>query len=122
MIDPALDSLRRSWRGRLAPYAKHRHGEHLEALVEDVVAFVLGVLGPRLADSPYWSGAPWSRQAAVLLMLMDHGAVRRVVSRDRVRFKAVAKAEEWAAGQGSLGKHLPETLELLAALKRAPVG
>lgn len=123
MIDPVLDSLRRSWRGRLAHYARHSHGEHLEALVEDVVAFVLGELSPRLADSPYWSEAPWSRQAAVLLMLMDHGVVRRIASsKGRVRFKAVARAEEWAKGQGLLVSHLSETLEFLAAINKAPVG
>lgn len=118
----SLRALSRHWIGLLAPYRRHRNDEHLEALVVEAVRFLGLRLEEGLALSPYWSRAPLSRRAAVLLYLVDRGAVVRVARAGRVVFEANDHAETWAHSQEALAPYLGPTLELLAALRRDQAG
>src|SRR5262245_25447351 len=69
----------RQWVGRLAPYRHHRNDEHREALVEEALRYAGFHLEHELSNSSYWASAPLARRVAVLLFLVDRGAVDRVV-------------------------------------------
>lgn len=116
---PALTSLdlAQSWTGRLATYRRHRHDEHREALLDEATRFAGLHLEDALSRSAFWADAPLRRRAAVLLYLVDRGAVVRVHQHGSRHFEAVPGAETWAAAQPSLSAYLLPTLELLAALR-----
>lgn len=110
-------ALAQQWGGRLATYRHHRNDEHLEALIEEALRFAgLHLEGP-LQSSPYWTQAPLGRRVAVLLFLVDHGAVVRRVYRGRATYEAVPGAETWAFAQAALAPFVVPTLELIAALR-----
>lgn len=115
---PSLQNLCRPWTGRLAGYRLHRNDEHLEALVADALRFLGLDLEAELAGDPYWGEAPLSRRVAVLLFLVDRGAVVRASRGGRLRFEAADDAETWAASQPTLAPYLAPTLALLSALRR----
>jgi hypothetical protein len=110
-------ALSRTWIGRLAPYRQHRNPEHREALVADALAYAGLRLEALLDRSSYWQREPLSRRAAVLLFLVDRGAVDRVLDDGRYVYEAKPHAETWAAAQPVLAPHLRPTYELLAALR-----
>jgi len=112
-----LHILSRHWTGRLASYRQHRNDEHREALVAEAMRFAGLRLEADLARSPYWSEAPLARRAAVLLYLVDRGAVARRVHNGRIVYEATADAEAWALAQPSLAPYLQPTLDLIAALR-----
>lgn len=75
-----LDQIRvrsRRWAGHLAPYAAHRHLEHWEALVAEVVRYAGLRLENWLADSPEWRDTPLWLRTSILLYLIDRGLVQR---------------------------------------------
>lgn len=115
----SLRALSRPWNGRLAAYRGHQHDEHREALVAEALRFVGMVLENDLIASAYWSEAPLARRAAVLLFLVDRGAVDRRAAEGRYHYEATAEAESWVAAQPSLAPYLDATLELIAALRSA---
>ena len=115
----SLRALSRPWNGRLAAYRAHRHDEHLEALVAEALRFCGLVLENDLIASAYWAEAPLARRAAVLLFLVDRGAVERRAVEGRYQYEATADAEAWVAAQPSLAPYLDATLELIAALRGA---
>ncbi len=111
--------LARQWVGRLAPYRLHKNDEHREALIEEAARFAGLHLEGDLSFSAYWSQAPLARRVAVLLFLVDRGAVSRVGDRGRIVYEPAADAETWAASQTSLAPYLAPTLELISALRNA---
>ncbi len=110
-------ALARQWVGRLAPYRQHRNDEHREALLDEAARFAGFHLESDLSESSYWSDAPLARRVAVLLFLVDRGAVNRQVDRGRIVYEAAPDAESWAASQPALSPYLSQTLELIAALR-----
>ncbi len=110
----ALSSL---WIGRLASYRQHTNDEHREALIEEALRFSGFHLEDDLSRSSYWSDAPLARRVAVLLFLVDRGAVVRVPHRGRIVYEAVPGAESWVTAQPALVPYLPATLDLIAALR-----
>lgn len=112
-------ALARQWVGRLATYRHHRNDEHREALIEEAVRFAGFQLESDLAGSSYWGQAPLARRVAVLLFLVDRGAVDRTSWRGRTVYEAVPEAETWAAAQPALAPYLGPTLELIAALRNS---
>lgn len=117
LSEHSLRALSRSWTGRLAAYRGHRHDEHREALVAEALRYAGLVLENDLIASPYWSEAPLARRAAVLLFLVDRGAVDRRAAEGRYHYEATAEAESWVAAQPSLAPYLDATLEFIAALR-----
>jgi hypothetical protein len=109
--------LAHQWVEILAYYRAHRNDEHLEALVEEALRYVGLHLENDLSESPYWSKAPLARRVAVLLFLVDRGAVRRGSWNGRRTFEPTSQAEEWVTSQPSLLPYLTPTLEMLAALR-----
>ena len=114
-----LQLLSRQWTHHLAPYRHHGHDEHREALVVEALRFCGLALENDLARSPYWSEAPLARRVALLLYLVDRGAVVRQARHGRYTYEATADAEEWVRAQPALAPYLAPTLELLAALHAA---
>ena len=110
-------ALARQWVGRLAPYRQHKNDEHREALIEEAARFAGFQLESDLSESAYWAEAPLARRVAVLLFLVDRGAVNRTAFRGRVVYEATPDAEAWAASQPSLAPYLGPTLELVSALR-----
>lgn len=113
----SIPQLSRHWIGRLAHYRRHRNDEHREALVHEALRFAGMRLESQLAASPFWSDAPLARRAAVLLYLVDRGAVIRGVRHGRVSYEPTVGAEHWVASQTSLAPYLVPTLEFLEALR-----
>ncbi len=109
--------LSRQWVDHLAAYRRHRHDEHLEALVDETVRFVGLHLENDLISSSYWSKAPLARRVAVLLFLVDRGAVNRTVASGRRVYEPVDTAEVWVHSQPALEPYLEATLELISALR-----
>ena len=109
--------LSRQWVNRLAAYRLHRHNEHIEALVDEAVRFAGLQLENDLSHSDYWSKAPLARRVAVLLFLVDRGAVNRLVANGRRVYEPTEAAEKWVKSQSSLAPYLEPTLELISALR-----
>jgi hypothetical protein len=107
----------RHWTGLLAHYRQHRNDEHREALVADALRFAGFRLEHDLGTSAYWSEAPLARRVAVLLYLVDRGAVARASRNGRTFFEALQGAEAWVATEPPLQPYLDATLELIAALR-----
>ena len=112
-----IRNLSRHWTGRLAPYREHRNDEHREALVHEAMRFAGMRLESQLAGSPFWSVAPLLRRAAVLLYLVDRGAVSRGVHHGRVTFEPSVEAEQWVTSSLALATYRTPTLEFLEALR-----
>ena len=112
-------TLARHWTGRLAPYRRHRHDEHREALIEEALRFTGLQLEGSLAQSDYWSEAPLARRAAVLLYLVDRSVVARRIEAGRAVYEASPSAEEWVASEPTILPYLAPMFELLAALREA---
>ena len=113
----SIRALSRHWVGCLAPYRRHRNDEHREALIVEALKFCGLALENDLAISPYWAEAPLARRVALLLFLVDRGAVTRGVRDGRVVYEAAEDAEAWVAEHPSLVPYLAPTLELLGALR-----
>lgn len=113
-----IRSLSRHWTGRLATYRNHLNDEHCEALISEALRYAGFRLESELADSPYWSSAPLARRVAVLLYLLDRGAIVRSIRQGRIAFDVVAGAEDWARSQPPLAPYLNATLDLIAAVRR----
>ena len=111
--------LSRQWTGRLASYRLHRNDEHREALVADATRYAGLHLENDLSRSAYWSKAPLARRVALILFLVDQGAVTREIRDGRVAFIARDTAATWAAAQPSMASFLAPTLEVIAALRGA---
>ncbi len=107
----------RHWTGLLAHYRQHRNDEHREALVADALRFTGFRLEQDLGMSTYWSEAPLARRVAVLLYLVDRGAVSRVCRNGRTQFEALQGSEAWVETEPALQPYLGATLELIAALR-----
>ena len=112
-------ALSKQWVGRLASYRLHRNDEHREALIEEAHRFAGFHLESDLSESAYWSQAPLARRVAVLLFLLDRGAVTRASWRGRIVYEALPHAETWAGSQPALAPYLTPTLEMIAALHHA---
>jgi len=112
-----LRELSSHWTGRLAHYNTHRNDEHLNALYEETLRFVGFHLENDLCRSEYWSRVSLHRRLAVLLYLVDQGAVEWTVRNGRHAFTAVPNAEEWIGRQPELRPFARATLELIAALR-----
>jgi len=108
----------RHWNGRLAHFRRHRNDEHREALISEALRFVGFRLESDLSGSSYWAEAPLARRVAVLLYLLDRGAVERVGGSGQITFEAVPGAEDWARSQSVLAPYLAATLDLIAAIRR----
>jgi hypothetical protein len=115
----SVRALSRLWTGKLAAYRQHKNDEHREALIVEALRVAGLVLENDLSRSAYWSDAPLARRVAVLLYLVDRGAVLRVCREGRVQYEATADAESWVAAQTSLAPYIAPTLELLSALRVA---
>jgi hypothetical protein len=113
-----IDTLARHWTGRLATYRLHRNDEHREALISEALRFAGIRLEADLSESPYWASAPLARRVAVLLYLLDRGAIVRSVRNGRATYQVAQEAEKWARTQAPLAPYLNATLELLAAVRR----
>jgi hypothetical protein len=111
--------LSRQWIDRLSGFRSHKNDEHREALVEEATRYSGMHLENDLARSVYWSKASLSRRVAVLLFLVDRGAVCRVVEDGRRVYLAQPHAEEWALHQQALAPYLGPVLELISALRTA---
>ncbi|WZO96605.1 hypothetical protein EP7_003605 [Isosphaeraceae bacterium EP7] len=111
--------LSRQWIDRLSGFRSHKNDEHREALVEEASRYAGMHLENDLARSGYWSKAPLSRRVAVLLFLVDRGAVCRGVENGRRVYLAQPHAEEWVLQQQALAPYLGPVLELIAALRTA---
>lgn len=105
------------WNGRLAHYNTHRNDEHLNALYEETLRFVGMHLENDLCRSEYWSRVPLHRRLAVLLYLVDQGAVEMTARHGRHQFIAAPNADEWVAQTPALRPFARATLELIAALR-----
>lgn len=112
----AIRLISRHWIGRLSNYRLHRNDEHREALIAEAVRYVGIRLETDLGNSEYWGHRPLLRRAAVLLYLVDRGAVERRVRGGRIVYEPVLGAERWVASQASLVPYLAPTFELLTAL------
>lgn len=112
-----LRAVTRHWIGRLATYRQHRNDEHREALIAEAMRYAGLRLETYLERTPYWSEAPLTRRAAILLYLVDRGAVNRTWQNGRVTFEATEDAEVWALSQPALAPYLQPTLDLIAALR-----
>jgi hypothetical protein len=115
----SVSALSRLWTGKLAAYRQHKNDEHREALIVEALRTAGLVLENDLSGSAYWSDAPLARRVAVLLYLVDRGAVVRVARDGRVAYEASPEAEAWVAAQPSLAPYVGPTLELVAALRHA---
>ncbi len=113
----SLRHLSRQWVDRLAPYRRHRNDEHREALVEEALRYSGLHLENDLSRSTYWSRAPLARRAAVLLFLVDRGAVDRTMYQGRRVYEPTENAETWALSQDALIPYRTQTLELIEALR-----
>jgi hypothetical protein len=114
----AVHALSRHWTGQLAHYRQHLNDEHREALIAEALRYVGIRLESDLAASPFWQDKPLARRAAVLLYLVDRGAVVRKVGQGRIVFEAVPGAEDWVGSQPTLGPYHDATIALLKALRR----
>jgi hypothetical protein len=114
----AVKALSRHWTGRLAHFRQHQNDEHCEALIAEALRYVGIRLESELSGSAYWKDRPLSRRVAVLLYLVDRGAVLRRVDSGRVVFDVADGAEEWVKSQPMLGPYHDATLALLRALRR----
>lgn len=114
----AVKALSRHWNGRLAHFRQHQNDEHREALIAEALKYVGIRLESDLGSSPYWQDRPLSRRVAVLLYLVDRGAVHRRIENGRVVFDAAEGAEDWVRSQPLLGPYHDATLALLRALRR----
>ena len=110
-------SLSRHWTGRLARFRLHLNDEHREALIADALKYAGLRLEQDLSDSEYWSQAPLARRVAVMLYLVDRGAVSLKARNGRTLFEANEGAEDWATSEASLEPYRAATLELIAALR-----
>jgi hypothetical protein len=117
----SVRALSRLWTGKLASYRQHKNDEHREALIIEALRVAGLVLENDLCHSKYWSDAPLARRVAVLLYLVDRGAVNRIYRDGRVHYEATPDAEAWVAAQTPLAPYLAPTLELLASLRRSAV-
>ncbi len=113
----SVRALSRLWTGKLAAYRLHKNDEHREALIVEALRIAGLVLENDLSHSAYWSEAPLARRVAVLLYLVDRGAVARVYREGRVQYEAAPDSEAWVAAQSSLAPYINPTLELLSALR-----
>jgi hypothetical protein len=113
-----VQNLSRHWNGRLAHYRKHQNDEHREALISEALRFVGFRLESELTRSTYWAEAPLARRVAVVLYLLDRGAIVRALRAGKLGFDVNEGAEDWARSQPGLSPYLEATLELLAALRR----
>jgi hypothetical protein len=118
----AARTLSRHWNGRLSSYRRHLNDEHREALIAEAIRYVGFRLESELADNAFWKDVPLMRRAAVLLYLVDRGAVDRVARGGRIAYEPTPEAERWVCGQPSLTPYLEPTLALLAALRRDQAG
>jgi hypothetical protein len=114
----AVKALSRHWNGRLAHFRQHQNDEHREALVAEALKYVGIRLESELSGSPYWKDRPLSRRVAVLLYLVDRGAVVRRIEAGRIVFDVTEGAEDWVRSQPMLGPYHDATLALLRALRR----
>jgi hypothetical protein len=114
----AVRALSRHWTGHLAHYRQHLNDEHREALIAEALRYVGIRLESDLAASPYWGDKPLARRVAVLLYLVDRGAVSRKVGHGRVVFEALPGAEDWVRSEPTLGPYHDATIALLRALRR----
>lgn len=105
------------WNGRLAHYNTHRNDEHLNALYEETLRYVGMHLENDLCRSEYWSKTPLHRRLAVLLYLVDQGAVEMTARNGRHQFIAAAHAEDWVAQTSTMRPFAKATLELIASLR-----
>lgn len=112
-----LRAVTRHWIGRLATYRQHRNDEHREALIVEAMRYAGLRLETYLGHSPYWSEAPLTRRAAILLYLVDRGAILRTRHNGRVAFEATEDAEVWALSQPALAPYVQATLDLIAAVR-----
>jgi hypothetical protein len=113
-----IQILSRHWSHRLAHFRQHHNDEHREALISEALRFAGFRLESELAECAYWSDAPLDRRVAVLLYLLDRGAVVRAFRNGRVVFEPTDGAEGWVRDQLSLAPYAHATLELIAALRR----
>lgn len=118
----AARTLSRHWIGRLSSYRRHLNDEHREALIAEAVRYAGFRLESELARNAYWKDVPLMRRAAVLLYLVDRGAVDRVVRQGRVAFEPTPDAERWVCHQPALTPFLEPTLALVAAMRRDQAG
>jgi len=109
--------LSRHWNDRLSHYRRHHNDEHREALIVEALRFGGLVLENDLTHSAYWSRVSLARRAALLLYLVDRGAVLRVPREGRIVYEAAPHAEEWVVSHRNLIPYLDPVLELLAALR-----
>src|SRR5262245_24187472 len=114
----AVKALSRHWNGRLAHFRQHQNDEHREALIAEALKYVGIRLESELSGSPHWRDRPLSRRAAVLLYLVDRGAVVRRVDAGRVDFEVAEGAEDWVRAQPMLDPYHDATLALLRALRQ----
>lgn len=115
----SIRALSRHWTEHLAPYRHHRNDEHREALIVEALRYAGFALEADLAGSSYWSEAPLSRRAALLLYLVDRRAVVRSARDGRIVYEVTPDADAWAAEQTALAPYLTPTLELIDALRAA---
>jgi hypothetical protein len=113
----SVRALSRLWVGRLSAYRNHQNDEHREALIVEALRIAGLVLENELSGSRYWSEAPLARRVAVLLYLVDRGAVIRTTRDGRIVYEVSPDAEAWVASQTALAPYLTPTLEMLAALR-----
>ena len=121
MFATSLSEIARQWVARLAPYRRHQHEEHLEALIDETARYAGIRLENDLSRSGYWSEAPLARRVSVLLYLVDRGVVDRRAYGGRRTLEPIEHAEIWVAAQPDLQPYLEPTLELLAALRHDQV-
>ena len=107
----------KQWTGQLAHFRGHRNDEHREALVAEAQRFVGLHLEDSLARSHFWAETPLARRVAVLLYLVDRGAVARKLYRGRAVYEVISNAEAVVATQPEMSAYLVPTLELLAAIR-----
>lgn len=113
----SVRALSRQWVNRLAHYRLHRSDEHREALVLEALKFSGLALENDLSGSTYWADAPLARRVALLLFLVDRGAVDRVIRDGRATFLATEQAEDWVLAQPALIPYITPTLEMIEALR-----
>jgi hypothetical protein len=114
----AARTLSRHWNGRLSSYRRHRNDEHREALIAEAIRYVGFRLESELGRNDFWKDVPLMRRAAVLLYLVDRGAVDRIPRSGRIAYEPTPEAERWVCAQPALMPYLEPTLALLAALRR----
>lgn len=114
----AARTLSRHWTSRLSSYRRHLNDEHREALIAEALRYTGFRLEAELGQNAYWKDVPLMRRAAVLLYLVDRGAVDRMVRQGRLAFEPTPDAERWVCHQPALLPYLEPTLALLGALRR----